>query len=112
MHICLHIYLCFAGQWPAVLAFIIATDACTLLLCPERSQLYKLLRCTCLHCFKLKMSGADVERFRRRLELLSQVREGPGLATALAAPGLQPCPARPRCLTSSPADPSINALLT
>eukprot|EP00887_Chlorella_sp_A99_P007930 scaffold12.g7930.t1 len=36
--------------------------------------LYKLLRCTCLHCFEFRMAGAEVERFRRRLELLSQGR--------------------------------------
>ncbi|KAI3425875.1 hypothetical protein D9Q98_007848 [Chlorella vulgaris] len=36
--------------------------------------LYKLLRCTCLHCFKFRMVGAEVERFRRRLQLLSQGR--------------------------------------
>ncbi len=38
------------------------------------STLYKLLRCTCLHCFKLRMAGGEVERFRRRLQLLSQGR--------------------------------------
>lgn len=42
---------------------------------PSRSTLYKLLRCTCLHCFKLRMAGGEVERFRRRLQLLSQVRQ-------------------------------------
>ena len=36
--------------------------------------LYKILRCTCLHCFKFRMSGAEVEKFRRRLQLLSQNR--------------------------------------
>ncbi|KAL4436828.1 hypothetical protein ABPG75_003967 [Micractinium tetrahymenae] len=36
--------------------------------------LYKLLRCTCLHCFKFRMAGGEVERFRRRLQLLSQGR--------------------------------------
>lgn len=36
--------------------------------------LYKLMRCTCLHCFKLRMAGGEVERFRRRLQLLSQGR--------------------------------------
>jgi DNA-directed RNA polymerase I subunit RPA1 len=39
-----------------------------------RSTLYKLLRCTCLHCFKFRMAGGEVERFRRRLELLSAGR--------------------------------------
>lgn len=46
-------------------------------LCPHQppcSTLYKLLRCTCLHCFKLRMAGGEVERFRRRLQLLSQGR--------------------------------------
>ena len=33
------------------------------------STLYKLLRCTCLHCFKLRMAGGEVERFRRRLQV-------------------------------------------
>ena len=41
---------------------------------PACSTLYKLLRCTCLHCFKLRMAGGEVERFRRRLQLLSQGR--------------------------------------
>lgn len=41
---------------------------------PPCSTLYKLLRCTCLHCFKLRMAGGEVERFRRRLQLLSQGR--------------------------------------
>ncbi|PSC74762.1 beta and beta-prime subunits of DNA dependent RNA-polymerase [Micractinium conductrix] len=36
--------------------------------------LYKLMRCTCLHCFKFRMAGGEVERFRRRLQLLSQGR--------------------------------------
>ena len=36
--------------------------------------LYKLLRCTCLHCFKFRMGGGEIERYRRRLELLSQGR--------------------------------------
>lgn len=41
---------------------------------PPCSTLYKLLRCTCLHCFKFRMAGGEVERFRRRLQLLSQGR--------------------------------------
>ena len=40
----------------------------------RRSTLYKLLRCTCLHCYKFRMAGGEVERFRRRLELLSAGR--------------------------------------
>ncbi|KAK9816421.1 hypothetical protein WJX72_000053 [[Myrmecia] bisecta] len=36
--------------------------------------LYKLLRCTCLQCFRLKMAENEVEKFRRKLELLFQGR--------------------------------------
>ncbi len=34
--------------------------------------MYKLLRCTCLHCFALKMDADEVARYRRRLELLAE----------------------------------------
>lgn len=45
------------------------------------------MRCTCLHCFALRMRGAEVERFRRRLELLSQGRlvEAQGLVVGTSA---------------------------
>ena len=36
--------------------------------------MYKLLRCTCLHCFALKMDADEVARYRRRLELLAEGR--------------------------------------
>ena len=36
--------------------------------------LYKLLRCTCLHCFRLKMREEEVERYRARLALLAAGR--------------------------------------
>ncbi len=36
--------------------------------------MYKLLRCTCLHCFALKMDADEAGRYRRRLELLAQGR--------------------------------------
>ncbi|KAL4526208.1 hypothetical protein Ndes2437B_g07463 [Nannochloris sp. 'desiccata'] len=49
--------------------------------------LYKLLRCTCLHCFKFRMAGAEVERYRRKLELLSQgrLREAQALVVGSSA---------------------------
>ena len=37
-------------------------------------HMYKLLRCTCLHCFALKMDADEVARYRRRLELLAEGR--------------------------------------
>ena len=36
--------------------------------------MYKLLRCTCLHCFHLKMPQKEVERYQRRLHLLLEGR--------------------------------------
>lgn len=36
-------------------------------------MMFKLLRCTCLHCFHLKMDQAVLARYRRRLALLLQV---------------------------------------
>ena len=39
-----------------------------------RRHMYKLLRCTCLHCFALKMDADEAGRYRRRLELLAQGR--------------------------------------
>ena len=39
-----------------------------------RRHMYKLLRCTCLHCFALKMDADEVARYRRRLELLAEGR--------------------------------------
>jgi hypothetical protein len=40
----------------------------------RRRMLLKLLRSTCMHCFKLKMAAAEAERFERRLDLLSRGR--------------------------------------
>lgn len=37
-------------------------------------MMFKLLRCTCLHCFHLKMDQTALARYRRRLSLLLQVR--------------------------------------
>ena len=42
--------------------------------CRARRHMYKLLRCTCLHCFSLKMDADEAGRYRRRLELLAQGR--------------------------------------
>jgi hypothetical protein len=36
-------------------------------------MMFKLLRCTCLHCFHLKMDLTVLARFRQRLALLLQV---------------------------------------
>ncbi|KAK9909518.1 hypothetical protein WJX75_003467 [Coccomyxa subellipsoidea] len=36
------------------------------------TTMYKLLRCTCLNCYKLKMLQAEVEQYRRKLELLAE----------------------------------------
>lgn len=36
--------------------------------------LYKLLRCACLHCFKLRMADKEVQRYVARLTLLLQGR--------------------------------------
>ncbi|CAL8467924.1 g7462 [Coccomyxa elongata] len=38
------------------------------------TTMYKLLRCTCLNCFKLKMLEAEVEQYRTKLELLTEGR--------------------------------------
>ena len=42
--------------------------------CRACRHMYKLLRCTCLHCFSLKMDADEAGRYRRRLELLAQGR--------------------------------------
>lgn len=42
--------------------------------------MYKLLRSTCLHCFHLKMSQKEVDKYTERLALLAQ-----GKLTAAAA---------------------------
>ena len=36
--------------------------------------MFKLLRCTCLHCFALKMEAEELGRYRRRLALLAEGR--------------------------------------
>ena len=39
-----------------------------------RRMMFKLLRCTCLHCFCLKMDSEALGRYRRRLALLLEGR--------------------------------------
>lgn len=36
-------------------------------------MMFKLLRCTCLHCFHLKLDQTLLARYRQRLALLLQV---------------------------------------
>jgi hypothetical protein len=36
-------------------------------------MMFKLLRCTCLHCFHLKLEHTLLARYRQRLALLLQV---------------------------------------
>jgi hypothetical protein len=52
-----------------------------------RRTLYKLLRCTCLHCFKLRMAEKEVQRYVARLTLLLQGRltEAQGIVTGGSA---------------------------
>ncbi len=47
-------------------------------------MMYKLLRCTCLHCFCLKMDSEALGRYRHRLGLLLEGRlvEAAGAAGA------------------------------
>ena len=40
--------------------------------CCARRTLYKLLRSTCLHCYKFRMSESEMERYCMRFECLSQ----------------------------------------
>lgn len=49
--------------------------------------LYKLLRCSCLHCFKVRMADAEVQRYITRLTLLLQGRltEAQGVQTVTSA---------------------------
>lgn len=49
-----------------------------------RRMMFKLLRCTCLHCFHLKLDQTLLARYRQRLALLLQV----------CVPGSQVCACR------------------
>lgn len=60
-----------------------------------RRYMFKLLRCTCLHCFSLKMEAEELGRYRRRLALLAAGRlvEAAALETGggTAAAKVRPC---------------------
>jgi DNA-directed RNA polymerase I subunit RPA1 len=49
------------------------------------ATLIKVLRASCLHCFRLRMAEAEAERFRARLELLAAGRLAEAAALALGS---------------------------
>ena len=71
---------CCTRPWYMLLLLCCMSDACALFTASKAAHhvcrmMFKLLRCTCLHCFHLKLEQTLLARYRQRLALLLQVAE-------------------------------------